>query len=408
MPINLNDRSRESASQLVQAFKGDDAKALEDALVAYQAAVAADLEEQYNAAMEAHDEQVLAQRGFTQLTKQETAYFQAVIDALSGDNPKQDLTRLATIGDGTGQTDIKTRMLPETIIDQILRDIEEKHELLGIIGVRNVGAVTHYMRNKHSRQLAVWGQVESAIAKAITSAFDVVTVTQGKLSCYAAVSQDMLALGPRWMGAYVRTVLAEAMACGLEAGVIDGKGIKGEPIGLKRDILEDVSQSTGYAEKTAVEVTDFLPASYGALVAQLALDDEEKVKSDLSGLTLVCNTVDYLTKVMPATTVLTNAGTYAHDLFPIPTRVVTSEFLEEGEAVLFLANEYDLLAGGNRGIEYDDGYQFLEDNRVFKVVQYAFGLPQWNTTAIVLDLSGLNPAYLTVRVADVVKTQEQE
>jgi hypothetical protein len=155
-------------------------------------------------------------------------------------------------------------------------------------------------------------------------------------------------------------------------------------------------------------VTDFLPASYGALVAQLALDDEEKVKSDLSGLTLVCNTVDYLMKVMPATTVLTNAGTYAHDLFPIPTRVVTSEFLEEGEAVLFLANEYDLLAGGNRGIEYDDGYQFLEDNRVFKVVQYAFGLPQWNTTAIVLDLSELNPAYLTVRVADVVKTKEQE
>ena len=127
----------------------------------------------------------------------------------------------------------------------------------------------------------------------------------------------------------------------------------------------------------------------------------------ISGLTLVCNPIDYLTKVMPATTVLNANGAYVNNLFPIPTDAVQSEFLDANEAILFLAGEYDLLVGGNRGIEYSDEYQFLEDNRVFKVVQYANGEPRWNTTAIVLDLSNLDPAYLNVKVAGTVKTKEQ-
>lgn len=405
MPINLNGKASEAAKQLAQAFQGEDAAALEAAFAAYQQEVADDLADQFREAMESHDEQVLAQRGFPQLTQRETKYFEAVIDALKSDNPRQGLTRLATIGDGNGTTDVKTRMMPETIIDEILKDIEEAHPLLGVVGVTNVGYVTTWLRNKHTRQLAVWGVVESAITKEITSAFDIVQVTQGKLSCYAAVSQDMLALGPRWMAAYVRAVLGEAMACGLESGLIDGKGIKGEPIGLRRDILEDVSQTTGYAEKTAVEVTSFDPASYGSLVAQLSVTDDGKVKRSVSNLTIVCNLADYLTKVMPATTVLNTAGQYVNNLFPIPTNVVTSEFVSTGEAILFLPDEYDLLVGGNRGIEYSDEYQFLEDNRVFKVVQYANGLPRWNTSALLLDISGLDPAYVTVKTVGAQSVQ---
>ena len=356
--------------------------------------------------MEAHDEMVLAQRGFPQLTQRETKYFEAVIAALKSSNPKESLTKLATIGDGSGETDVKTRMMPETIIDEILKDIEETHPLLGVLKVTNVGYVTTWLRNKHSRQLAVWGVVESAITQEITSAFDVVSVVQGKLSCFCAVSQDMLNLGPRWMAAYVRVCLGEAMACGLEDGVVNGIGIKGEPIGLIRDILEDVNQTTGYAKKDAEEVTSFDPASYGALVAKMSVTDDDKVKKSVNGLTMVCNLTDYLPKVMPATTLLNTSGQYVNDLFPVPTKVVTSEFVASGEAILFLPAEYDLLVGGNRGIEYSDEYQFLEDNRVFKVVQYAFGLPRWNTSALLLDISELDPAYVTVQVAGTVTTEE--
>lgn len=398
MPINLNGKASEARAQLVQAFKGDDSEALEAAFAKWQQEVAEDLAEQYREALESHDEMILAQRGFPQLTKQETSYFEAVIKALKSDNPKQELTRLATIGDGTGANDVKTRMMPETIIDEILKDIEESHELLRVVHATNVGYVTTWLRNKHSRQLAVWGAVESAISKEITSAFDIVQVTQGKLSCYAAVSQDMLNLGPRWMAAYVRVTMGEAMACGLEDGLVNGRGpIKSEPIGLTRDIKKAIDPTDGYAEKTAVAITSFTPKAYGAIIAQLSKTDDGKLKRSVGGLTLVCNLTDYLTKVMPATTLLNTAGSYVNNLFPVPTRVVTSEFIAEGKAVLFLPDEYDLLVGGNRGIEYSDEYQFLEDNRVFKVVQYAFGLPRWNTSALLLDISGLDEAYVTVK-----------
>ena len=181
----------------------------------------------------------------------------------------------------------------------------------------------------------------------------------------------------------------------------------GEPIGLDRNLTGTIDQTTGYAKKTAVAVTSFAPAEYGPLVAQLAKTDDNKVKRSVASPTLVCNLVDYLTKVMPATTAITDDGRYVGDLFPVPTKVVTSEFIEAGKAVLFLADEYDLLVGGNRGVEYSDDYQFLEDNRVFKIVQYAYGLPRWNTSALVLNISGLDPAYITVKVEGTVKTKEQ-
>ena len=48
--------------------------------------------------------------------------------------------------------------------------------------------------------------------------------------------------------------------------------------------------------------------------------------------------------------------------------------------------------------------------RYFKMVSYAHGMPRWNTTAARLDITNLDPAYITVKVAEVagtVKTKEQ-
>ena len=402
MPINLNGRATEAARQLAQAFQGDDPAALEAAFSTFQQEVLEDTAQQYQELMAAHDEEVLAQRGFPQLTQRETEYFEAVIEALRDPNPKQALATIAA-----GDHNVPARMMPETIIDEILRDLEETHPLLSVVHATNVGYVTTWLRNKHTRQLAVWGAIEAAVAQEITSAFEVVSVTQGKLSCYCAVSLDMLNLGPRWMAGYVRTVLGEAMACGLEYGIVTGKGIAGEPIGLDRSIGSDVTvhQTNGYPKKTAIEVTSFDPKSYGAVVAVLAKTDDGKVKKSVSDLTLICNLVDYLTKVMPATTALNTEGNYVNGLFPIPTRIVTSEFVPQNEAILFLPDEYDLLVGGNRGIEYSDEAQFLNDNRVFKVVSYAFGSAHWDTSAVRLDIENLDPAYVTVVVKGQVVTE---
>lgn len=396
MPINLNGKATEAAKQLAQAFQGDDPAALEAAFETFQREVLEDSAEQYRELMEQHDEQVLAQRGFPQLTQRETEYFTDVIEALKRSDWKQALATIAA-----GDHNVPARMMPETIIDEILRDLEETHPLLKVVKATNVGYVTTWLRNKHTRQLAVWGAVEATIAQEITSAFEVVQVTQGKLSCYAAVSRDMLELGPRWMAGYVRTVLGESMACGMEYGVVKGKGIGGEPIGLNRSIAANVSvnQTTGYPEKTPIAVTNFMPATYGAVVANLAKDSAGHVKRSIADLTMVCNLVDYLTKVMPATTVLADNGRFVNNLFPVPTEVITSEFVDEGKAILFLPSEYELLVGGNRGIEASDDAQFLQDMRVFKVVSYANGTARDESSAVVLDISGLDPAYITVLVA---------
>ena len=78
-------------------------------------------------------------------------------------------------------------MMPETIFDQICNALTENHPILAKVRMTNVGYLTTWLRNKHTRQLAKWGEVESAITQEITSSFEVVTVTQGKLSCFVLV-----------------------------------------------------------------------------------------------------------------------------------------------------------------------------------------------------------------------------
>ncbi|MGO5267828.1 phage major capsid protein [Parafannyhessea umbonata] len=403
MPINLNDTSKKAVQALSAAFRdGDDAK-VEQAVAGLRDSIAADVTEQYRDAIASNDATVLAQRGFRQLTSAETAYYNGVIDALSSNNPKQALTDFNAMPD---------KAMPTTVFEQVMKDIQLTHPLLAAIPVVTTGYITEWVKNKHSEQLAAWGNVGDAITKEITSAFEVIDIKQSKLSCFAVVSLDMLKLGPVWMDGYVRAVLGEAMACGLEHGIIDGMGAKGEPIGLDRDIHNGVSvnTSTGYPLKTATKVTDFEPATYGALVAKLAKTEAGKQKAidfraNGSNLLLICSPTDYLTKVMPATTVQNVNGQYVNDLLPLPTNVITSTAVSDGKAILALADEYGLFVAGSRGIEYSDEFQFTADTRTFKQVSYAFGRAEDNNSAILLDISGLEPAYVNVKVKGTVNTK---
>lgn len=396
MPINLSDASKGAVQRLAAAFasdsQGEVAEALEQTFADYHAQIASDLADQFRAAVASNDAAVLAQRGFRSLTGEEARWYQRAIDALSGPDPKQAFSTIAASDDAA---------IPTTVIDQVLEDITVEHPLLAAIRLTNTKTLTRWIVSEQDQQMAAWGELESEVVKEIVGAYKVKEIGQNKLSCFACLSIDMLKLGPTFMDAYLRTSLGEAMACALEAAIIDGKGVKGEPVGLMREVGDDVevNQTTGYPAKAAVAVTDFEPASYGALVAGLAKDDKGRDKKTIASLTLVCNTTDYLTKVMPATTVRRPEGTYANDIFPVPTRVLQSDVVPEGKAVLALLDEYQMFVGGNRGIEYSDEYKFLEDQRVFKTVMYANGVAKYKTTATVLDISGLEPAFYTVKVA---------
>ena len=382
---------KQCINQLVSAMQSGDEKEMQKAWEALHNSIAEQIKADFTEIQESHDAAVLAQRGYRQLTSKETKWYQKVITALKSTNPKQAFT--AIIG-----SDNEEDVMPTTIIEDVYKNLQEEHPLLNAINFAYVGHVTKWILNDHSAQNAAWGKITDEIIKEITSSFKVGDLNQNKLSAYAIIELGMLDLGPTFLDGYIRAVLSEAIMAGLEIAIVAGKGV-GEPIGLIKDIHEgvDVSSTSGYPNKEKVAIKSFAPAEYGAVLAQMAVTENgHKRKFDKVGL--ICNQIDYLTKVMPATTVLNASGSYVNNLFPVPTEVFVSNALEDGEAVLFLPGEYFMGMGGSKNgvIEYSDEAKFIEDQRVFKIKQYGAGRAFDNTSAVYLDISKLEPAYITV------------
>lgn len=389
--ISFNNE-RTYAQQLMTAMQTNNEEQIAQAWQNFHNSIADSVRQDFEAVRDSNDAAVLAQRGFRQLTSKETAWYQKFIDAARSANPKQAFTTL--IG-----SDVEDDIMPETIIEDVYRNLEEQHPLLAAIGVQHVGFSTKWVLNDHSKQLAAWGEINSEIGKEITSAFKVIDVTQNKLSAFVAIQLDMLDLGPVFLDAYIRRCLLEALACGYEDGIVNGTGLN-QPIGLIRDIHDGVavSTSTGYPAKTKIAVTDFTPKTYGGLVSQLAQTEDGKMRR-IGKIALLVNPVDYYNKIVPATTVMGSDGLYRADVLPVPTTIIQTTALASGDAVLFLPEEYKLLAGGRRNgaIEYSDDYKFLEDMRYFKIKQHATGKCFDNTCALYLNIANLEELYVTVK-----------
>lgn len=382
---------KQSATALMNAFKSGKETEIKQAWENFHNSIVDTVKADYEEALQSNDRNILSQRGFRVLTNAEQKFYEKFIEASRTSNPKQALTDLLATENG----------MPETIIEDVYKDLVEEHPLLAKVKFQNVKYLTTWLLNDHTPDQAVWGEINAEITKQIESGFKAINMTQGKLSAYLIIPIDMLDLGPAFLDNYIRTILKEVMACGLEYGIVKGKGVKGEPIGLIRNISKDVSvnQETGYPEKEAVAVTDFTPASYGKLVGENLAKKENGKTRKITVLQMLVNPVDYLTKVMPATTVQNTNGEYKRDLFPIPTEVIQSVAVDEGKAVLGILNEYFMGVGSSKEgtIEYSDEFKFLEDKRTYKTKMHAFGRAEDNTSAVLLDISGLNPAYITVK-----------
>ena len=407
-----------AASQLQAVFTAEE-PAREEVEAAFQAfgdAIAASVLADYESAH--GDQNILIQRGFRVLTAEENKFYQAVIEA----------GKQKTVQTMNGL--LSDKIMPTTILEDVYKDLTQEHPLLAEINFQNVAYLTRWILNDHSVQTAAWGEINSAITQQIESAFRVVEITQCKLSAYAVIEMDMLDLGPTFLDGYIRTFLQEAIYVALENAIVAGTG-HNQPIGLDRDIHQGVSvnSSTGYPQKTAVALASFMPEDYGPVLARLAVtevwytqdsdgsvvDAATAANADGSAqtgytkhggnmrsfdeATIVCNQVDYLTKVMPATTVMTAAGTYAKDLFPFPTKVIRSNAVETGKAVLFLPREYFMGIGTSKTgtLSFSDDFKFLEDKRTFKIKMHAMGKAFDDTCAVLLDISDLAAAYIYVK-----------
>lgn len=293
-----------------------------------------------------------------------------------------------------------------------VKDLEQEYPLLGTIDFQNVRYLTRTILNKHSRQKAVWGKITAAITQEITSSFEVIDVAQNKLTAYAFIEIGMLDLGPTFLDAYIRACLGEALAYGLEDGIVNGSG-KECPAGMTRDIHEGVSfdTGTGYPEKSAVKITEFNPVTYGGVLATMAVTERGARRRGFTRVHMAVNLKTYLTKLLPATKVLAANGKYESYLDSIfPTEIVICDSVADDRAILYIGREYHLYVGGPRQgtIEYSDDFKFLDDVRYFKVRQYGNGRATDNTCTVVLDVSDLAPLAPPVSVVGTVKTEAAE
>lgn len=384
--MNMNQiRSREDIRASMQAaLKGNDTDgfyaAMDEMILSIEQAVRAD----NDAYRSEQDTRVLAERGVRQLTSAERKYYGKVIEAMRSTDPRAALTNLDVV-------------MPETVINSVFDELRTRHPLLSRINFMATNGKIKFLMNTNGEQKAVWGTLTDAIAKELASGFKEVDATLMKLSAFLPVAKAMLDLGPEWLDRYVREVLYEALANGLEAGIVDGNG-QNQPIGMSREA--DGTKSVGgvYPQKAKIVVNEFTPSTMGKLVALLARDAKGQPRP-VGDFILVVNPQDYYEKVMPATTMLLPDGSYRRDVLPVQADIIQSSALSRGDAIFGMANRYFAAAGTDTDgtILFSDDYKFLEDQRMYLIKAYANGLPKDNDSFLFLNISGLRPLVFTVQ-----------
>ena len=343
-----------------------------------------------------NDSEILQARGVRVLTSVEKKYFEKLGQALKSDNPKQALTDPELV-------------MPQTVLNAVFADLQTEHPLLSKISFTNTSGAIKFLFSKNEYQKAVWGKLCAEITEEIEASFTEIDMTLMKLTAFIPVCEAMLDLGPAWLDSYVRQCLYEALANGLEDGIINNLNTTTGPVGM----ISDMTTGSGgvgaatFTAKTATPITDLKPATLGAELAKLAVDAAGKTRA-IRDVIMIVNPVDYLTKVFPATTVMSGNGTYVNNVLPYPMTVIQSAAVASGKAILGLGYKYFMGLGMSDKagrIEYSDEFKWLEDQRVYKIKLYANGMPMDNKAFQYLDISRLQPATIAVTVENTVTTE---
>lgn len=330
------------------------------------------------------DSAVLARRGIRQLTSTEQKFYTNFITAMKDPNPQQALANVDVT-------------IPQTVVDTVITDIENNHPLLAAINIQNTFGKVKWIYSDDTKKMSQWGSITSEIVKELSESVHMLEFGTCKLSAFIPVPKDLLDLAPEYIDAYVRILLADANGYGLEYGFVGGTG-KNMPIGMRKDLKGAVIDEV-YPDKKKVKLTSLSVEDYCNVIAKIAKSDIENGKTrTVPKVDLIVNPVDYITKIVPATTVLATDGSYKNNIFPYPTTVYQSEMVEEGTAIIGMLDKYAacLSTGKDGKVDYSDQYQFLEDNRVYLIKLYGTGRPKKNNDFVLLDISALEPLKLSV------------
>lgn len=367
---NFEEKKRAFAQATQNGTPEEQAAALNAMLEALAQDVQGDIMSQVNTQMA--DSAIMQARGANVLTSDETKFFNAVIEQ-------------------GGFTD--NEVLPKTTQERIFDDLVEAHPLLQEIGIQNLGAVTEFIYGD-PEGMAVWGPLFGDIKGQLNATFRKEKIEQLKLTAFIPLSNDMLKLGPVWIERYVRTMISEAMAVGLEKGYVTGTG-KDMPIGLLKDLQGAVVDGV-YPDKAAVGTLTFEPGrttinELKGVVEKLSIrmvgtgeNAKEKVRNVAGKVVMVVNPFDNF-GVQANATVQNAAGLYVTSL-PFNPKITESMFVPKGKVIFFVRGEYLAAVGGAMEVKKFDQTMALEDATLYIAKQFATGKPKDNYAVQVYDL----------------------
>ncbi|KMY49565.1 phage major capsid protein [Peribacillus loiseleuriae] len=371
MPITFNNFEEKKLAFAKATQEGtpeEQATALNSMLEALAQDVQGDIMNQVNTSM--LDRSIMQARGANVLTSEEMKFFNAVVQ------------------DG-GFKDTET--LPKTTQERIFDDLVEAHPLLQHIGLQNLGAVTEFIYGD-PEGAAVWGPLFGDIQGQLNATFRKESISQLKLTAFIPLANDMLKLGPVWVERYVRTMITEAMAVGLEKGFVAGTG-KDQPIGLLKDLKGSVVNGV-YPDKASAGTLTFEPGrttinELKGVVKKLAIrpvgkDEVDKVRNVAGKVVMVTNPFDTFDIQANATT-QNASGVYVTNL-PFNPIQTESVFVPQGKIAFFVKGEYIAAIGGTEPIKKFEQTLALEDATLYIAKQFATGKPKDNYAAQVYDL----------------------
>ncbi|MDA2095466.1 phage major capsid protein [Bacillus cereus] len=366
---NFEEKKLAFAKATQEGTAEEQSAALNSMIEALATDVRVDILNQVNESMV--DRSIMQSRGSNVLTSEEMKFFNAIVQ------------------DG-GFKD--TEILPKTTQERIFDDLVSGHPFLEHIGLENLGAVTELIYGD-PEGAAVWGPLFGDIQGQLNATFRKEPITQLKLTAFIPLSNDMLNLGPVWVESYVRAMITEAMAVGLERGFVVGTG-KNEPIGLLKDPSGSVTNGV-YPDKKVAGTLTFEPGRktinelknvVKLLAKKLKADgkDADKPKNIAGKVVMVTNPFDTFDVQANATT-LNAAGVYVTSLpfNPTPTESV---FVPQGKVLFFVKGEYIAAMGGTEPIKKFDQTLALEDATLYIAKQYATGKPKDKYAAQVYEL----------------------
>ncbi|GFI51132.1 hypothetical protein IMSAGC020_02342 [Lachnospiraceae bacterium] len=384
----INQESQKFMQSMMNALQDNDAEQAAAALQEMQNNICQIIEQEFEQYRGVGDMDVLQDRGLRKLTSEENEWYQKFIGAVKN-GTKQEITNL-------------TSAMPVTIIDRVISDMKKRHELLNAINIQDAAGAQRLVMNavQMASKLGGWGKITGAIANELQGEIDIIDVTAAKYTAYFIIPKDFVkfnfTFAPMWVDQYIRIILSEAVAFGLEKTIISGDG-KDQFIGMTMDV--STATDGKYTQKTPVVIKNF-GDEFSDVIADLAKDRNGDDR-DVPEVLMVVNPQDHIKKIRRLqNTVIYGTGVLDMINLTYPTKIVKSSMMPEGKAAAGIAQNYfAAFNGGTSGIiEYDDSNQFLEDNRVYTTRVYGNGRPIDNTSFAYLDISGIEAPVIPVVV----------